>query len=305
MPNDEHLKVLEQGVSVWNRWRADNISLSPDLSKVTLNRLSLNQIDFSGVNLTGASIIETKLSYANFKDADLTESTLIETTLVGADLRGVNFSYAQLAVVTFGNNDLSTTKGLDTVLHRGISTIDVVTIYRSGNNIPVGFLRGCGVPDALINNLTVLIEAEKPKQFHSCFISYSTKDHEFAEMLYSDLLQAGIQCWFAPEDLKIGDKINPSIDESILAYDKLLLVLSKNSVSSSWVEKEVGTALEREARENRKILLPIRLDDAVMDVIGGWPADIRRLRIIGDFQSWRDSATYRKSLQRLLRDLTI
>lgn len=305
MANDEHLKILKQGVSAWNRWRADNIGLVPDLSKAMLSRLSLNQINLSEVNLSEASIIETKLSYANLSNADLTEASLIETNLVGADLRGVNFSYAQLAVVTFGNNDLSTAKGLDTALHRGTSTIDVVTIYHSGKNIPTVFLRGCGVPDALIAKIALLSETDEAKQFQSCFISYSTKDQEFAEMLYSDLLKAGVQCWFAPEDLKIGDKINSRIDESIWAYDKLLLVLSQHSVSSQWVEKEVGTALDREAKENRIILLPIRLDGAVMDAIAGWPADIRRLRVIGDFQNWRDKSIYQKSLQRLLRGITI
>jgi hypothetical protein len=305
MANAEHLKVLDLGVRAWNQWRTDNIGLIPDLSGAMVNRLSLNQINFSEVDLSGASIIETKLNYASFHNANLIEAKLIETTLVGADLRGVDFGYAELAVVTFGNNDLSTARGLHTVLHRGTSTIDVVTIYRSGKNIPTDFLRGCGVPDALIARITVLVEAEQPKQFHSCFISYSTKDQKFAEKLYSDLLKSGIQCWFAPEDMKIGDKINSRIDESIWAYDKLLLVLSENSVSSQWVEKEVGTALDREAKENRMILLPIRLDGAVMDVIAGWPADIRRLRIIGDFQHWRDDSIYQKSFQRLLRDLTI
>jgi hypothetical protein len=42
------------------------------------------------------------------------------------------------------------------------------------------------------------------------------------------------------------------------------LVLSKDSIASPWVEKEVETAFERERREKRLGLFPIRLDDAVM-----------------------------------------
>ena len=52
-------------------------------------------------------------------------------------------------------------------------------------------------------------------EFHSCFISHSTKDHEFAGSLRADLQAKGVRCWFAPEDLKIGDKFRMRIDEFI------------------------------------------------------------------------------------------
>jgi hypothetical protein len=140
-------------------------------------------------------------------------------------------------------------------------------------------------------------------EFFSCFISYSSKDQRFAERLYDDLRKQEIRCWFAPEDLRIGERLRTGIDESIRRYDKLLLVLSKNSISSDWVEKEVETALERERSQKQVVLLPIRLDDTVMEIKSGWPADIRRARNIGDFRQWEMAAAYEKALARLLRDL--
>jgi hypothetical protein len=113
----------------------------------------------------------------------------------------------------------------------------------------------------------------------------------------------GVRCWYAPEDLKWGEKIRIGIDQSIRVHDKLLLVLSKHSVQSEWVEKEVETAMEQERRQKRTVLFPIRLDDAVMKIEDGWPADIKRSRNIGDFRRWKDHDTYRKSFDRLLRDL--
>ena len=62
---------------------------------------------------------------------------------------------------------------------------------------------------------------------------------------YADLQSKGVRCWFASEDMKIGDCLRPRIDETIRLYDKLLLVLSKTSVASQWVEQEVETALAR------------------------------------------------------------
>ena len=64
-------------------------------------------------------------------------------------------------------------------------------------------------------------------------------------------------------------------------HDKLLLVLTENSMKSPWVEKEVETAFEKERKQGRTVLFPIRLDDAVMGAEEAWAADIRRTRHIG------------------------
>ena len=123
----------------------------------------------------------------------------------------------------------------------------------------------------------------EPFQCYSCFISYSSRDQEFAERLHADLQAKGVRCWFAPEDLKTGDKFQDAIEESIRLHDKLLLVLSKNSVVSPWVEREVQAAFEREHRSKKLVLFPIRVDEAVMEATKAWAADIRRTRHIGEF----------------------
>ena len=85
-------------------------------------------------------------------------------------------------------------------------------------------------------------------KFYSCFISYSTKDQEFAERLYADLQDKGVRCWFAPHDIKGGRKIHEQIDEAIRLHDRLLLILSEHSISSEWVKTEIAKARERESR---------------------------------------------------------
>lgn len=145
--------------------------------------------------------------------------------------------------------------------------------------------------------------AEAPIQYYSCFISYSSKDEGFAERLYADLQNEGVRCWFAPVDLKIGEQIRSSIDKSIRVNDKLLLVLSGESVKSQWVEQEVESALAKEREQGRTVLFPVRIDDAVMDERSGWPAYLRNTRNIGDFTRWKDYSSYRKTFERLLRDL--
>jgi hypothetical protein len=100
--------------------------------------------------------------------------------------------------------DLSRCKNLDAVQHVGPCPIDIRTLQRSGS-LPLVFLRGVGLPDTLIEYLSSLLG--QPIQHYSCFISYSSKDDEFARRLHADLQDKGVRCWFAPHDMKIGAKI--------------------------------------------------------------------------------------------------
>ncbi|HEU5375784.1 MAG TPA: TIR domain-containing protein [Ktedonobacteraceae bacterium] len=54
-----------------------------------------------------------------------------------------------------------------------------------------------------------------------------------ARRLHADLQAEGVRCWFAPEDMKIGNRIRQRIDEAIHLQDKLLLLLSVHSLASS------------------------------------------------------------------------
>ncbi|MBE7469089.1 MAG: hypothetical protein DPW09_24460 [Anaerolineae bacterium] len=136
-------------------------------------------------------------------------------------------------------------------------------------------------------------------------MSYSVKDTPFVTRLHADLQQAGVRCWFAPEDMKIGDKIRPRIDESIRVHEKLLLILSEHSLASDWVEHEVEAALEQERQRKETVLFPIRVDEAVMRSEVGWAAHIKRTRHVGDFREWEGHGAYQKAFERLLKDLKV
>lgn len=331
MANDEHLSILDTGVVAWNEWRKENPSVKPDLmiaplrgadlrgadlNSADLKGADLDSADLGGANLGGANLGSANLSGAKLNDANLTCAVLNNAYLTGANLigahlggahlnsahlDGADLTNAGLFYTTFGDVNLSTTKGLDVVDHIGPSSIGLDTFFKSKGKIPETFLRGAGVPDAFLEYAASL--AGKPLEFYSCFISYSTKDEKFVQRLYADLQGKGIRCWYAPDNLKIGDKFRVRIDEAIRVYDKLLIVLSKQSVQSDWVEKEVETAFEKERQQKRSVLFPLRLDDAVMDARVGWAADIRRSRHIGNFCKWKNHDDYAKAFERLLRDL--
>jgi hypothetical protein len=234
-----------------------------DLTGATLYGADLSRAYLSRATLHGADLRTTNLSGATLAGATLFRADLSGTILTKAILTGADVSEVLLVDTTFGDTNLTAVRGLESCNHRGPSILDHRTLIRSGP-LPLAFLRGCGLPDALIDYLPSLLN--EPVQFYSCFISYASKDQIFAERLYADLQNKGVRCWFAPKDLPIGAKILVSIDESIRLYDKLLLVLSKSSVKSQWVEGEVATALARERQQGSTVLFPVRIDNTVMSL---------------------------------------
>jgi TIR domain len=138
--------------------------------------------------------------------------------------------------------------------------------------------------------------------YQSCILSYATEDQAFAEKLHADLIQQGVSCWFAPHDLKVGDKLRDKVYEAIQNQNKLLIVLSEHAIASAWIEEEVDAALDREHQQPGMFLLfPIRLDDKVFQTSKAWAVAVRQ-RYIGDFRQ-QDEVSYQRALQRLLRDL--
>ncbi len=285
--------------------RGANLS-GTDLSGVNLDEAYLSLTNMSLANLFGANLSGASLNGANLSGTGLGGANLNRAHLLGAYLRevylgGADVSGAALNATVFVNTDLSETKGLELCMHHGPSSIGIDTFYRSQGKIPESFLRGCGVPEVFIAYARSLVG--QPIEFYSCFISYSSHDQVFAERLYADMRAKDLRCWFAPEDLKIGDRFHERIEESIRVFDKVMIVLSEASVQSRWVEREVNAAREREDRENRTILFPIRIDDAVMHAPQPWAAEIRRTRHIGDFTDWKNHNSYQNAFGRLLRDL--
>jgi TIR domain-containing protein len=123
--------------------------------------------------------------------------------------------------------------------------------------------------------------------------------------LHADLQNKGVRCWFAPHDMSIGAKIIDAIDEAIRLRDKVLLILSEDAIGSEWVEGEVTRALDEERTRNQVVLVPVRVDDAVMQTSEGWARLLRSQRNIGDFTGWKEHDRYQKSFERLMRGLTV
>jgi hypothetical protein len=281
-----------------------------DLTWARLIKANLNGGDLSGADLRWADLSGAGFHRVYLVNTNLSQSDLSRADFHGADLSGADLSRAILADTTFTRTNLDETKGLESCRHLGPSSISIDTFFRSKGKIPERFLRGCGVPEYFITYGRSLL-VQKPIHFYSCFISYASHDQAFADQLYADLQSKGVRCWFAPHDMRGGRKVHEQIDAAIHVYDRLLLILSEESMNSKWVNTEIANARQIEQKEQHQMLFPISL--VPFEEIKEWKnfdADTgadsaRAIReyFIPDFSNWRDQETYQKALELLVRDL--
>jgi TolB-like protein len=87
------------------------------------------------------------------------------------------------------------------------------------------------------------------------FISFASQDLAIAERLCGALEAAGLPCWIAQRDVHAGESYAAAIVEAINACRMLVVVLSKTSIESAHVLREV----ERASSKNRPVVA-VRID---------------------------------------------
>src|SRR5688500_17216468 len=165
MPNEDLINLIKQGISNWNSWKEKNHPIYVDFTNADLEGENLIHADLRwtnlnganlaganllgarldkatlrGANLLGANLTKTNLNKTNFSNSSLrnvrfTNASISGTNFFGADLDNADFGLAYITEALFPDNDLSVVKGLDSVRHRGPSSISVDTLYKSGGNI--------------------------------------------------------------------------------------------------------------------------------------------------------------------------
>ena len=127
----------------------------------------------------------------------------------------------------------------------------------------------------------IKLAARPDKPDFSVFVSHATSDKAIAERLAMGLQAVGYRSWYAGWDLKPGDSIINKIEAALSALDVLVVVLSKKSVASNWVRRELDAALLRQLDGQDVLVVPIVIEDCP---IPPKLQDILRIDMQDDFE---------------------
>jgi len=273
-----------------------------DLTQAQLAFSIVSDADVSYAKLCGAELCSTRFGGVKMRGTDLGNADLTGTIFENCDFNDTDVSGALLGSTIFVNVDLRGLRGLATVERGGPSNIAIDTLYRSSGGISEEFLKATGVPEALITYLPSLVSS--PMEFYSCFLSHSGKDRLFCDQLSANLRAKNVRVWYFPDDARWGRSVWREIDRSIVTYDKLIVVCSADSLESAPVQREIERALQREDRDKRDILFPVRLDDYLFTK---WEhprkADVIA-KVVGDFRGWSlDPQKFIAAFERLIAAL--
>jgi hypothetical protein len=123
--------------------------------------------------------------------------------------------------------------------------------------------RGTNSGDSSSNPTSIVVPRDKSDYYvmRRLFLSHSHADKGFVERLAGDLCSKGIGVWMDKWEIRVGESLLIKITEGIQEAGYLGVILSKASVRSEWVRKELNTALMRELQERRVVVLPILLEE--------------------------------------------
>lgn len=92
------------------------------------------------------------------------------------------------------------------------------------------------------------------------FVSYSSQDRKLVNAIVNMMKEEGISYWIAPEMIPAGSSYAREIPRAIKECEVFLLVLSRTSQKSIWVEKEIDNAIS-----HRKTIIPFQIDDVPLN----------------------------------------
>jgi hypothetical protein len=89
------------------------------------------------------------------------------------------------------------------------------------------------------------------------FISYSSHDRHHAERLVAALMMNAVNVWYDQRDINVGQSIHERIHSGVIDVDYLGVILTANSLTSSWVREELSLAKQRELEDRQVVILPL------------------------------------------------
>ena len=90
------------------------------------------------------------------------------------------------------------------------------------------------------------------------FLSHSSADADLARRLALDLRSANVDVWLDQWELGVGEEIVQSIEQGVDEAEFVIVLLTRASVASEWVDREWRLKVEKEAQNERIAVVPVR-----------------------------------------------
>ena len=117
---------------------------------------------------------------------------------------------------------------------------------------------------------------KKPRDPRQCFISHAHQDARFAQRLASDLRDAGVPVWIAPDSIQPGELMVSAIDRGLDECGVFIAVLTPNAPRSKWVRTETQVALQMWHREELTIV-PLMVEECNVSLLSNLVATIQHI----------------------------
>lgn len=95
------------------------------------------------------------------------------------------------------------------------------------------------------------------------FISYAAKDFEFVDKLEMELQARKLRIWIDKREIKVGDSLIEKISEGIESSAYAAVIISRNSVGSRWVQKELEILVNRNIEGGQRNILPLVIESGL------------------------------------------
>jgi hypothetical protein len=125
------------------------------------------------------------------------------------------------------------------------------------------------------------------------FISYSSKNREFAIKLYDDLLKNQYPVWMDKKDLEEVEEWKPQIEDNLRRSNRFIVLISPCSVTSKWVCHEGSMAYAL----NQKII-PLKIEEFDKNSPMDLPVWVEE-KELADFTNW--TIEYENRFRRLMQ----
>lgn len=128
------------------------------------------------------------------------------------------------------------------------------------------------------DELNIVDDSQLWKAGHyKMFISHLTSNKDVASRLKAALLNYGITCFVAHEDIEPTREWQDEIEKALYTMDALCAIIVPDFIGSKWCDQELGFAMGR-----RKLIIPIRKDADPYGFVGKYQGIQSKGKSVGE-----------------------